>query len=84
MNQKYRQGAVLTIIVLFFLINASTFIYAANGIVKAKETHQTMIGFGASIAWANDQLTTHPNKGEIYMLFTSNKLKFFQQSNTII
>ena len=66
MNQKYRQGAVLTIIVLFFLINASTFIYAANGIVKAKETHQTMIGFGASIAWANDQLTTHPNKGEIY------------------
>jgi glucuronoarabinoxylan endo-1,4-beta-xylanase len=25
-----------------------------------------MIGFGASIAWADDQLTAHPKKSEIY------------------
>jgi len=36
--------------------------------VKTKETHQTMIGFGASLAWADDQLAVHPKKDEIYNL----------------
>jgi glucuronoarabinoxylan endo-1,4-beta-xylanase len=66
MDQKYRPIVVSTIAVLLFLINIPAKIFAANGTIKAKEIHQTMIGFGASIAWADDQLTTHPNKGEIY------------------
>jgi glucuronoarabinoxylan endo-1,4-beta-xylanase len=39
---------------------------AANGTVNARETHQTMEGFGASIAWADDQLASHPRRNEIY------------------
>ncbi len=65
MKQKCRL-VVSTSIVLFFLITVPKEIFAADGTIKAKETHQVMIGFGASIAWADDQLTTHPAKGEIY------------------
>jgi O-glycosyl hydrolase len=39
---------------------------AATGKVKAGETHQTMVGFGASIAYHEERLTGHPNKNEIY------------------
>jgi glucuronoarabinoxylan endo-1,4-beta-xylanase len=41
---------------------------AASGTVKAKENHQTMIGFGASIAWYTETLANHPQKGAIYDL----------------
>ena len=59
--------ATLTVVLL-----ASITVYdpmemlAATGKVKTKETHQTMEGFGASIAWADGQLTGHPKKSEIY------------------
>ena len=65
MKQKCRL-VVSTSIVLIFLVAVQKEIFAAAGTIKAKETHQIMIGFGASIAWADDQLTTHPAKGEIY------------------
>lgn len=57
---------VPTIVVLFLSVVVPAEIFAATGTIKAKETHQTMIGFGASIAWADDQLSAHPQKGEIY------------------
>jgi len=57
---------VSTGIALFYWVSVTTGIFAATGTIKAKEVHQTMIGFGASIAWADDQLTAHPKKGEIY------------------
>ena len=66
MIQICRRIVVSTIGVLLVLIHVPAEIFAASGIIKAKEVHQTMIGFGASIAWADDQLTTHPQKGEIY------------------
>jgi glucuronoarabinoxylan endo-1,4-beta-xylanase len=58
--------SVSTGIVLFFLLNVPKEMFAATGTIKAKEAHQTMVGFGASIAWADDQLTAHPKKSEIY------------------
>ena len=42
-----------------------------NITIKVKETHQTMIGFGASLAWADDQLAVHPKKDEIYNLIVN-------------
>jgi glucuronoarabinoxylan endo-1,4-beta-xylanase len=66
MIQLCKRIVVSTIGVLLVLIHMPVEIFAASGIIKAKEVHQTMIGFGASIAWADDQLTTHPKKGEIY------------------
>jgi glucuronoarabinoxylan endo-1,4-beta-xylanase len=66
LNQKYMPLIVSTIIGLFFVIAVPAEIFAATGTIQAKKTHQTMIGFGASIAWADDQLTAHPKKGEIY------------------
>ena len=65
MKQKCRL-VVSTSIALLFWVSVTTEIFAAHGTIKAKEAHQTMIGFGASIAWADDQLTAHPKKGEIY------------------
>jgi glucuronoarabinoxylan endo-1,4-beta-xylanase len=57
------------IIFLSNLVNAQSLNTTAGDItVKAKETHQTMIGFGASIAWADDQLASHPKRNEIYNL----------------
>jgi glucuronoarabinoxylan endo-1,4-beta-xylanase len=53
-------------VVLLYVINAPVKIFAASGTIKAKENHQTMVGFGASIAWYDDQLTSHPQKNEIY------------------
>ena len=56
-----------------FLILASIFfgsniILAASGTVKAKENHQTMVGFGASIAWYTETLANHSQKAVIYEL----------------
>ena len=51
---------------LFLLAVVPADLFAATGTIKAKETHQTMVGFGASIAWGDDQLTTHSKKSEIY------------------
>jgi glucuronoarabinoxylan endo-1,4-beta-xylanase len=42
------------------------FIFAAEGKIKINETHQTIEGFGASIAWYEDQLATHSKRNEIY------------------
>ena len=66
MSQIFKQATVSSILMLFLSINMPTNIFAANGTIKAKEVHQTMIGFGASIAWADDQLTSHPKSNEIY------------------
>jgi glucuronoarabinoxylan endo-1,4-beta-xylanase len=41
-------------------------LFAAGGNVNIRETHQTMEGFGASIAWYAGWLTAHPNKDDIY------------------
>ena len=66
MNSNFKYS--LNIIVLFLVLNLQAKLIAANGIIKANENHQTMVGFGASIAWADDQLTSHPQKDEIYNL----------------
>jgi O-glycosyl hydrolase len=39
--------------------------------VNVAETHQTMEGFGASIAWWYGELFSHPKKEEIYSLIFS-------------
>jgi glucuronoarabinoxylan endo-1,4-beta-xylanase len=65
MKQKCRR-VVSAMMVLFLSVIVPMETFAAHGTIKAKETHQTMIGFGASIAWADDQLTAHPQKSQIY------------------
>jgi glucuronoarabinoxylan endo-1,4-beta-xylanase len=57
-----------TLFVLFITVFASrqTAVRAANGTVKVQETHQTMVGFGASVAYYNNWLAGHINKAEIY------------------
>ena len=39
---------------------------AAVGTIQASETHQTLKGFGASVAWYGNWITSHPNKETIY------------------
>jgi len=41
---------------------------AANGKVKAKETHQTMVGFGAAIAWGENDVVSNGKRDELYNL----------------
>ena len=61
----------IKISIIFFLLVVLVFFcrtdaQASNGTVKVQETHQTMVGFGASIAWYNNWLTNHPNKEMLY------------------
>lgn len=55
-------------------INAAN--YTAS--VDINTTYQTLEGFGASIAWYNDYLTTHPNKNDLY------KILFFDSGLDIL
>lgn len=61
-----------TFIIMLFTANAQNLGSSAGEItIKAKETHQTMIGLGASIAWADDQLASHPQLNEICNLIVN-------------
>jgi len=57
-------------VVLFVLFGVSFFVQtdvsAATAMVDTSEVHQTMEGFGASVAWEVWQLYSHSEKGEIY------------------
>jgi glucuronoarabinoxylan endo-1,4-beta-xylanase len=53
-------------VVLLYVINTPVKIFASNGTIKASENHQRMVGFGASIAWYEGMLTSHPQKEDIY------------------
>ena len=55
----------LFILSLFIEISANI-TFAGTGIIKVKETHQTMIGFGAAIAYYDDMLARHTKRDEIY------------------
>ncbi len=55
---------IISVVICF----GSGIILAASGTVKAKENHQTMVGFGASIAWYTETLANHPQKAAIYEL----------------
>ena len=60
-------------IVLFLTINITSFPQTTvSGVVNASETHQTMDGFGASIAWYENTLTNHPLKDSIYYYIFEN------------
>jgi len=40
--------------------------------IEPAETHQTIEGFGASIAWYEKTLANHPNKEDIYYYIFNN------------
>ncbi|MFH1198187.1 MAG: T9SS type A sorting domain-containing protein [bacterium] len=64
--EQYRKNFVIIILLIvlgFSGINKDLF---AGGVVKTKETHQTMIGFGAAIAWYEGTLANHPKREEVY------------------
>lgn len=64
--KSFQQIVFATIsIVVAFACNAER-LFAADIIVKANETKQTMIGFGAAIAWYEGTLANHSKKDEIY------------------
>ncbi len=57
---------VFVVTMAMMVFNGQTDILAATGSVNARETYQTMEGFGASIAWWYGELFNHPNKEDIY------------------
>ncbi len=65
---KIRSLKIEKIILIFFIVfNFQSYSQStANSIINAAETHQTMEGFGAAIAWADGTLTGSQRKGEIY------------------
>jgi glucuronoarabinoxylan endo-1,4-beta-xylanase len=64
MNKIFNKTTLIVTfsLVVYYQIN----VYATDGRVKVKETHQTMEGFGASVAYYDNWLTAHPNKAAIY------------------
>ena len=66
MNNKNKLMYVFCFFVLHQVIFKPVEINATDLKIKAKENHQTMVGFGAAIAWGGDQLAAHPKKDEIY------------------
>ena len=82
--KKICKNFIFLIIVITFIIPCKYFyLIAANGNVKTKETHQTMIGFGASIAWADNTLTQSLKKNEIYnYIFNDLGLDILRLQNT--
>jgi glucuronoarabinoxylan endo-1,4-beta-xylanase len=70
----------LLLVVLIFY--RQTVVQASNGTVKVQETHQTMVGFGASVAYYNNWLANHLNKDEIYyQIFDDLGLDILRLSN---
>jgi glucuronoarabinoxylan endo-1,4-beta-xylanase len=64
----FKAGKAILMIFVFALVFCGCLIYvsAATVTVKPEETHQTIEGFGASLAWYEGMLTNHPNKEDIY------------------
>ncbi len=66
---------------LFLFYSQITF--AADATVRAAETHQTMLGVGASIAWYEGTLANHPQKSGLYdLLFNELGLDILRIRNT--
>lgn len=52
--------------VFFVILLLSLQLDAAVGTIQTHELHQTLKGFGASVAWYGNWVTEHPNKDLIY------------------
>jgi glucuronoarabinoxylan endo-1,4-beta-xylanase len=66
MTRRYKFVLSVSLIMLIYVFCRPVDLGATDLIIKTKETHQTMVGFGAAIAWGGDQLASHPKKDEIY------------------
>ncbi|MGD0339148.1 MAG: T9SS type A sorting domain-containing protein [Bacteroidota bacterium] len=62
-----KNGLMIALLICLPIFNRMDLI-AADGRVKVSETHQTMEGFGASVAFYVNWLTNHPNRVDIYDL----------------
>ena len=62
---KFKKS-VIGFVIIIFIMNIPMEVFSNEILVKAKETHQTMVGFGASIGWYENTLTSHPQKEDIY------------------
>jgi glucuronoarabinoxylan endo-1,4-beta-xylanase len=67
MKQQKINSILISLLLGVFFVSVST-AFAAEATVKAAETHQTMLGFGASVAWYENTLANHPQKSGIYDL----------------
>lgn len=67
MNQLIKKFCVIAIFLLL-ICGGKQNLNAANGKVKAKETHQTMVGFGAAIAWGENDVVSNGKRDELYNL----------------
>jgi glucuronoarabinoxylan endo-1,4-beta-xylanase len=56
----------LTVLAAFAIISVSASAQTNTVSINFEETHQTMEGFGASLAYYENWLTAHPKKAEIY------------------
>jgi glucuronoarabinoxylan endo-1,4-beta-xylanase len=65
MNKNIIFFFIWLLFAILFVVQADT-VWAADGTVKVQETHQTMVGFGASVAWYSNWLSQHINANELY------------------
>jgi O-glycosyl hydrolase len=73
-------GIIITVTIIF---NQPIGLMAASGTIKVAESHQTMVGFGASIAWYEGTLTGHAYNNEIYdFIFNELGLDVLRLRNT--
>jgi len=83
MRHSGRWFIILAIFLVLIFFNNPAKLLAATGTIKVAESHQTMVGFGASIAWYEGTLTGHAYKNEIYdFIFNELGLDVLRLRNT--
>jgi glucuronoarabinoxylan endo-1,4-beta-xylanase len=64
--KRFKRAFIGFFIVFGMLVSAQNDVLAASATVDTSEVHQTMEGFGASVAWEIYQLYSHSKKSEVY------------------
>ena len=66
MKLLLKNRLLFTIVTLILIYSSTAVLTATTGNINAGEIHQTIEGFGASIAWYSNWITGHPNNEDIY------------------
>jgi glucuronoarabinoxylan endo-1,4-beta-xylanase len=64
--EGFRKAFIGLFVAVGMLIPAQNYLFAATATIDTSDVHQTIEGFGASLAWEIWQLYSHEDKGGIY------------------
>jgi glucuronoarabinoxylan endo-1,4-beta-xylanase len=64
--KSIKYSLIIFLFIIGMVVSTQNDVLAATAAVDTSEVHQTMEGFGASVAYEVWQLSTHSEKGEVY------------------